>query len=343
MSLEIDFVIPWVDGSDPKWLAEKSKYQEKEVTTNTTDDSNTDCRYRPDTELLRFWFRSVEKYAPWVNKIHFVTCGQKPDWLDESHPKLNLVNHKDYIPSDYLPTFNANTIEMNVHRIKGLSEQYVFFNDDVFLLQPMEESFFFKEENPVLLADLRYISGVGYNNWSRLVFNDYCLVNKSFNMCYSIWKNKGKWFNVKELGLKRAIRNFACYIVNKTLPVGLYGHVALPHLKSTLQEIWAIYPDIMDQAMMHKFRADDQVNQWLICAWNQAKGCFYPTHESKFGKHCSLTPDNIENVCEAIKKQRYSQICINDTNKNTEPERCVSKIITAFETILPVKSSFEKE
>ena len=80
-----------------------------------------------------------------------------------------------------------------------------------------------------------------------------------------------------------------------------------------------------------------------MCAWNQAKGCFYPTHESKIGKNFSLSPDNVENVCEAIKGQQYPQICINDTIKNTAPEYCISKIIAAFETILPKKSSFEKE
>ena len=340
---KIDFILPWVDGSDPEWLTEKRKFQGKELTTNTADDSNTDCRYRPDTELLRFWFRAVEQFAPWVNKIFFVTCGQKPYWLNEKHHKLNLVNHKDYIPSDFLPTFNANTIEMNFHRLEDLSEKFVYFNDDMFLTQPVLPECFFKNEFPVLLTDLRYYKGIGYNNWSRLIFNDYCLVNSSFNIRHAIWNNKDKWFNVKVLGVKRAVRNFIRYKVNKTLPVGLYGHVAHPHLKSTLQEIWDIYPDIMNQAMRHKFRSDDQVNQWLMCAWNQAKGCFYPAHESKIGKNFSLSPENIEDVCEAIRNQLYPQVCINDTNNNTEPEYCISKIIAAFEAVLPVKSTFEKE
>lgn len=67
---------------------------------------------------LKYWFRGVEKYAPWVHKIYFVTCGQKPDWLNENHDKLVLVNHEDYIPHEYLPTFSSHTIELNFHRIK---------------------------------------------------------------------------------------------------------------------------------------------------------------------------------------------------------------------------------
>ena len=340
---KIDFVITWVDGSDPEWLAEKRKFQEKELTANTADDSNSDCRYRADTELLQFWFRAVEKYAPWVNKIHFVTCGQKPNWLNENHPKLNLVNHKDYIPTEYLPTFNSNVIELNYHKIEGLSERFVLFNDDMFLTQSVSPEFFFKKGHPVLLTDLRYPRYIGYNNWSRITFNNYCLVNKSFNIGTSIWQNKWKWFNVKELGRRRALHNYVCYIANKTLPVGPYGHVGYPHLKSTLQEVWDRYPDIMDQAMKHKFRTDDQVNHWLLCAWDQAKGDFYPVHESKIGRFFSLSPNNVDYVCEAIKNQQYPQICINDSENNTEPERCTAKIIEAFKTTLPVKSAFEIE
>lgn len=339
---KIDFILTWVDGSDPKWIADKHKFQNTSILTETNDDSNAECRYQPDTELLRYWFRAVEKFAPWVNRIHFVTCGQKPNWLNENHQKLNLVNHQNYIPSQFLPTFNANTIEMNFHHIENLSEHYVYFNDDIFLLRPIEKNFFFKKGNPVLPTDLRYYKGVDYNNWSRLIFNDYCLVNKSFNIQHSIWKNKSKWFNVKNLGIKSVIKNFVCYKINTTLPVGLYGHVAHPHLKSTLQEIWDKYPDIMDRTMKHKFRSDDQVNQWLLCAWNQAKGCFYPTREYKIGKNISLSPSNVEFVCETIRKQSYPQICINDTKDNIDHDNNLKMLVNAFNDILPTKSAFEK-
>ncbi|MCR5713409.1 MAG: Stealth CR1 domain-containing protein [Bacteroidales bacterium] len=339
---KIDFVLTWVDGSDPRWIAEKRIFQGNDEVTNVPDDSNIDCRYRPDTELLRYWFRAVEKFAPWVNKIHFVTCGQKPEWLNETHLKLHLVNHRDYIPSEYLPTFNSNVIELNYHRINDLSEHFVLFNDDMFLLQPVRSEFFFRYNNPVLATSLRYTNKVGYNNWSRVIFNDYCLVNRSFDMKTAIWRNKEKWFNMKALGRKQAIQNFVCFIANKTLPVGLYGHVALPHLKSTLQEIWEKYPEIMEHVSMHKFRSDDQVNQWLLCAWNQAQGRFYPALEKNLGQNHTVTPDNVDWICELIRKKQIPQICINDSQYNIDPEHCNEMIAKAFESILPEKSSFEK-
>ena len=121
---KIDFVIPWVDGSDPEWLAEKRIYK-----PDMPDDA---VRYR-DWDILRYWFRGVEKYAPWVNKIHFITWGHLPEWMNPECKKLNIVNHRDYIPEKYLPTFSSHTIELNIHRIKGLSQQFIYFNDDTIL------------------------------------------------------------------------------------------------------------------------------------------------------------------------------------------------------------------
>ena len=89
MNQKIDFVIMWVDGSDPAWLEEKNKYLEKKI-----DTSNAINRYR-DMGLLKYWFRGVEKFTPWVNKVHFVTWGHIPSWLNTNNPKLNVVRHED--------------------------------------------------------------------------------------------------------------------------------------------------------------------------------------------------------------------------------------------------------
>ena len=340
----IDIVIPWVDGNDPKWLVEKQKYERGDAreSISLSEDANGSFRFSADMELLRFWFRSVEQFAPWVNKVHFVTCNQKPDWLNEAHPKLHLVNHTDYIPMFFLPTFNVNTIEMNFHRINELSEQFVYFNDDTFLLQPIQPEFYFRNGNPVLQSDLRYNERVGYNNWSRLVFNDYCLVNGSFDVGKSIWENRKKWFSVSKLGFKRARKNYICFLANKTIPVSTFGHVPSAHLKSTFEEIWEKHPEVMENTCLHKFRSDDQVNQWLAIAWNLAKGCFYPANGKTRGRIYNISTKNINEVEAAIKGQLYPQVCLNDSERNDNPERCSQIIMEAFGEILPDKSSFEK-
>lgn len=339
----IDFVLTWVDGSDQLWRAEKQKWEGREIgAASESVEANADCRYRSDENMLRYWFRCVERFAPWVNRIHFITCGQKPAWLNEEHPKLNLVNHKDYIPAEYLPTFNSNAIELNIHRIADLAEHFALFNDDMFLLQPISPSYFFNNGNPVLTTDLRYPEYVSYNNWSRFLFNDYCVLNRHFNFKKQVWPNKRKWFNVSELGEKRVWRNFLCYLSNEAFPVGIYGHFIQPHLKSTLEELWELEHDVMDATCRHRFRSDDQVNQYLLCAWNQAQGNFYPVHENGRGKHMEVCQADLTRILDTIRESRVPQICINDSPINLDNDVCMDKISEVFETLLPTKSSFEK-
>lgn len=84
----------------------------------------------------------MERFAPWVRRIHFITWGHLPAWLDTAHPKLHVVNHAEYMPAEYLPTFNSNTIELNIARIEGLAERFVLFNDDTFLLRDTPPEYF---------------------------------------------------------------------------------------------------------------------------------------------------------------------------------------------------------
>ena len=125
---KIDFVILWVDGNDPKWKRRRAFFSPEEK-----DNGSTENRFR-DWGLLRYWFRGAECFAPWVNRIFFVTDGQIPPWLNREHPRLRIVSHEEYIPPQYLPTFNSNVIELWLHRIPELAEQFVLFNDDMYLI-----------------------------------------------------------------------------------------------------------------------------------------------------------------------------------------------------------------
>ena len=88
------------------------------------------------------------------NRVFFITQGQRPEWLNVDNPQLCLIDHRDYIPAEGLPTFNSRTIEMNIHRTPGLLEHYVYFNDDMALLRPLEPDFYFRDGLPVLPAKL---------------------------------------------------------------------------------------------------------------------------------------------------------------------------------------------
>ena len=145
---KIDFVIAWVDGSDLEWQKEKNKYANPGDTTLQVDASMV--RYR-EWDTLRYWFRAVEKYAPWVNQVYFVTCGHVPKWLNMDAPKLHFVRHQDYIPEQYLPTFSSHPIELNLHRI-----MLRVFSDNLQAIQSYHHAGFQKEG---IARDMVYQNG----------------------------------------------------------------------------------------------------------------------------------------------------------------------------------------
>ena len=129
----IDIVYTWVDGNDAAHRAKLEKYAPEEALENPNVAGAE--RFR-DNDELRYSLRSIELFAPWVNHIYIVTDNQRPDWLAD-HPKATVVDHSEILDGQYLPLFNSSAIESALHHIPGLSEHYVFFNDDVMLLRPL--------------------------------------------------------------------------------------------------------------------------------------------------------------------------------------------------------------
>ena len=151
----IDFVIPWVDGSDPEWKKDRDKWLKqlnKEDYSGSGIDNKEDIdgseeRYR-DWGLLKYLFRGINKFTPWVRKVHFITYGHLPEWMDTECPKLHIVRHEDYIPEKYLPVFNCNVLETRLQDIKGLAEKFIYINDDIYFLDTISPTDFFKDGKP---------------------------------------------------------------------------------------------------------------------------------------------------------------------------------------------------
>ena len=131
MHKKMDIVITWVDGSDEAWLAERKKYETKDLSIDAVGDR----RFR-DWGFLKYWFRGIEQNAPFAKNIYFVTYGHIPDWLNTNHHQIRIVKHSDFIPKEYLPTYNSVAIELNFHRIPGIGKRFIYFNDDMFLVKP---------------------------------------------------------------------------------------------------------------------------------------------------------------------------------------------------------------
>lgn len=140
----VDVVYTWVDGSDEEWQRSRALALGVSDPEQFTESAAGEARFRQHDEL-RYSLRSLERYAPWVNHIWVVTADQVPDWLDTSHPRLTVVSHREiWSDEGTLPTFNSHAIEAHLHRIEGLSEHFLYLNDDVFLGRDCAPEMFFE-------------------------------------------------------------------------------------------------------------------------------------------------------------------------------------------------------
>lgn len=330
----IDFIVCWVDGNDPAWQNEKAKYD-----PNINGDKRI-SRYR-DWDNLQYWFRGVEKFAPWVNKIHFVTWGHLPKWLNINHPKLNIVRHEDYLLPEHMPTFNSSPLELNLHRIKGLAEHFVSFNDDMFIIKPVSQELFFQENLPTDFCIVTAISSPVKNDIMPFIkFNSMAVLNANFDKKEQVHKNWSKWISPK-YGWN-ALRNLI-FSGEHHFRGFSNNHLPYSFLKSTYNDIWAKEYDVLNESSCNKFRSRTDVDQWLIRYWQLIKGDFTPIGRHDKGQVFEIYGQINDNtgLYEAIEQQKMPMLCIND-NDNIDFDGIKEQIIASFNKILPEKSSFEK-
>jgi len=330
--MDIDFVVTWVDDSDPKWLIEKDKYLK--CATKTNIDSNN-CRYK-DWDLLKYWFRGIERYAPWIRYIHFVTYGHLPKWLDLNNPKLKIVRHEDFIPHEYLPLFNSNAIELMMHRIPDLSEHFVYFNDDFYLISPILPTYFFKNGKPCDIAvakDHHSMEGI----MQSIIRQNMTLLNKEFNLFSCMCKHPLIWFNCRYKGFLKLTFNA---IKQRKIISLLDTHAPQPYIKSIINRVWSKHYSALNVTLGHRFRSGEDISHWLFRYWQIAEGNINPCNIfSKTKVFYGFTSRENE-VADAILSKRYSVVILNDNND--EVLDGIGHIVETFDSILPDKSSFEK-
>lgn len=137
----IDLVYTWVDGNDPAWQERKARYAPQGESHNV---SAARLARFVNRDELRYSMRSAATFASWIRTIYLVTDGQVPEWLDPSHPKVRVVDHREIFRDPaVLPVFNSHAIESQLHHIDGLAEHYLYANDDTFFGRPLEPELFF--------------------------------------------------------------------------------------------------------------------------------------------------------------------------------------------------------
>ena len=330
---KIDFVITWGRNTDPEW---RKQYEYYAAQYGRSVDKSV-YRYR-SWDTLHFLFRGIEKYAPWVNKVFFITNANPPQWMNTEHPKLVFLNDKDVVPSQYMPTFSCYPIEFNFHRIKGLSDKFVYFCDDMFLLDDVLPKHFFRKGLPCDICDLSASSNTQPNVYDNSCFMAKALINKHFSKIAAARKGPLKMYP-PSLPMV-ALKNLRFFML-PTFPGFHMNHLPQIYLKKTFDEIWKYCEEDLSRTCASKFRSYGDISPTLIRYWQLASGNFTSCNVYKYGQVFYLSDQNISACVDCISHRKKRIICINDGDHVTHFEENKKRILEALETILPDKSGFE--
>lgn len=334
---KIDFVVTWLDSNDPEWQKQYEYYK------HSSKGDNSKARFR-SMSIFKYWFRAVEENAPWVNKVFLVTNGTFPSWINPNNPKLVLVKHEDYMPKELLPTFSSCAIELNLHKIKGLSEHFVYFNDDVFINSPISPSYYFKKGLPCDCNKETCFNVPIFTKKERFsiymsMLSNIGIINAHFNRWKTVCQAPQKWFGL-HLGIKGII--MSCILMKQRLFVGFSNfHIEQAFRKSSFEEVWAKEPDYLYNSCT-RFREEVIANPFIFRYWQFAKNMFYP-QKRRFGVFHLTGRDCIDKIEKAINNTSIASICLNDTSFCSDDDfdfinKHIEKILNQK---YPNKSSFE--
>jgi len=235
----IDVVILWVDGNDPLHQEKMKPFLSKDH-----EFKDKDFRTRFDqVEEIEYSIKSIIKFAPFVRKIFLVTDNQTPHFLKkevrgEKLEKVEIVDHQEIFKGfeRFLPVFNSISIETMIFKIPHLAEHFIYFNDDMFLINETDPTDFFNNELPVLRG-----------NWSK--FDADKIHKQVYNKALKLFV-KGN--NKDKMGYKKAQQNIAQILGFKKY--FRLDHTPVAMRKSTIENYFAQNPNMIIHNLKYRFR-----------------------------------------------------------------------------------------
>lgn len=317
---KIDIVYCWVDNTDKNWVIKKNSFSEKQVLET---DSNNTCRYNNNDEL-KYALRSL-KHAEWINNIFIVTDNQCPQWLNTDNKKINVIDHKDIIPNEFLPTFNSNTILHNIVNIPGLSEFFLYSDDDMYFAKDVNPDFFFTEEGYPICRFTKPIEKLRESQYRQMLYNAINLLEK------------------------HNYHNFLHYSPHHNID---------GYRKSIIQSCQNEFKDEIFVTFKNRFRASNDIERILYNYYAISTNQGIYKRVSKFDKALPLY-DRIfhyitknylkdsqyfthfsEDIEHIISLYKLKLFCINDTETTTNDKR--EEVKNILDKLYPDKSPFEK-
>jgi hypothetical protein len=308
----IDVVYTWVDGEDPRWQAKRDRYRPQGGNGNAAKAS----RFVSHDEL-KYSLRSLQMYGDFVRHIYLVTDDQVPDWLDTSAPGLTVVDHREIFSDPAaLPVFNSHALSTQLHHIEGLSEHYLYFNDDILLGRPVGPEQFF------------HANGIAQIPFSSAQFG----LGEPHPL-EAAPSSAGK--NVRRLIWQTHKRN----ITQK------FMHVPHPQLKAVMRELEELFPEELDRTGRSRFRAVTDISTGASLHHHQAllTGRAVPGRYRLCYVDISRPEEAEQRLARLLVDRGHDFICLNDVATADEDRERVGRLLNAFlDEYFPFPSVFEK-
>ncbi len=290
IDFEIDAVYLWVDGSDPKWL-ERKRAHSAEGDSHGTSAS----RFTSRNELY-FSIATLLRSAPWINRIWLVTDGQTPE-LGELADKVTIVDHRDFIPAEYLPTFNSHVITSHLHRIDGLAEHFLYLNDDILFGRPLLPTVWFDSVGrPIVRYTRTTLPGFSVDQPDVI--------------------HRARQQTVKlalDAGLRVSTRSIQ--------------HGPHPLRKSTMQQMWADFGSALEATSRNKFRTDeDVVPEWLHNFVSYSAGAAVIGGRLTYSYIVLNAKSGLVKIVDLALRRPPSVICLNDVSELPASDRASEQI-----------------
>ena len=267
----MDAIILFVNMDDPQWLSEYEKHVAYPV----------DKKKFRDWGFLKYVMRGIDTYMPFIDNIHLVVMmdSQVPEWVNRD--KVNIVYHEDIIPKEHLPLFNSSSIEMFLHKIPGLSEEFIYFNDDIFPTQPLEYNDFFDGNGKI------------YNHFQ----------NKSIKPGYYLENLKRcTYFAALNLG-----------IIEDASNINFPQHIMAPFIKKEMEMCYEHTKLFIDDTIS-KIRSSRNLTQYFYTCDLYYKGLMIDKEISNMVLFTTIhSPLDIKN---AFFNENIKAVCINDWGEN---------------------------
>lgn len=314
VDFDIDIVFSWVDGNDPDYLEQRARHL-KEEQVNAVDAGA--ARYRQIHEL-RYALRSVWAFAPWIRRIFIATDSTPPVWLDLDHPAVTVVRSEQFFADPtVLPTYNSHAIESQLHRIPGLSEHFLYSNDDMFFGRPVSPALFFTPGGITRFVEATLRIGVGETSPSRTGHDNAMRVNRAL---------------LRERFGRTITRHLQ--------------HCAVPLRRSVLSQLEAEFPDAFARTAAARFRSpgDISVTNSLAPYFGLFTGSAVQQTNARVQYIETTLAATAGRLSRLERGRRVDMFCLNDGSDPEIDEETRTILVTGFlERYFPVPGPWERE